>query len=86
MISEFAGEFEWIAKCQGSSSNSASAPNQPVDSQCLIKGNISSKGERIYHVPGGRYYDATVTDTSKGERWFCSEAEAVSAGWRKSKL
>src|SRR5437016_14233773 len=21
-------------------------------SQCLIKGNISSKGERIYHVPG----------------------------------
>ena len=54
--------------------------------QCVIKGNISSKGERIYHVPGGRYYDATVIDTAKGERWFCSEAEAVAAGWRKSKL
>jgi len=53
--------------------------------QCLIKG-ISSKGERIYHVPGGRYYDATVIDTAKGERWFCSEAEAVAAGWQKSKL
>jgi hypothetical protein len=24
---------------------------------CLIKGNISSSGERIYHVPGQRYYD-----------------------------
>ncbi len=55
-------------------------------SLCLIKGNISSKGERIYHVPGGLYYNATVIDTSKGERWFCTEAEAVAAGWRKSKL
>jgi hypothetical protein len=36
--------------------------------------------DRIYHVPGGRYYDATVIDISKGERWFCSEAEAVAAG------
>jgi hypothetical protein len=53
---------------------------------CLIKGNISDKGERIYHVPGGRYYDATVIELSKGERWFCSEAEARAAGWRKSKL
>ena len=54
--------------------------------QCLIKGNISSKGERIYHVPGARYYDVTVIDTAKGERWFCSEAEAVATGWRRSKL
>jgi micrococcal nuclease len=53
--------------------------------QCLIKGNINSSGEKIYHVPGGKYYDKTVIDESKGERWFCSEAEAQSAGWRKSK-
>ena len=52
---------------------------------CRIKGNIGSKGERIYHVPGGRYYDATQIDPSKGERWFCSEAEAQAAGWRRSK-
>jgi len=51
----------------------------------LIKGNINSSGEKIYHVPGGEYYDKTVIDESKGERWFCSEAEAQSAGWRKSK-
>jgi len=55
-------------------------------SQCVIKGNISSKGERIYHVPGGRYYGATVIDAAKGERWFCTEAEAVAAGWRRSKI
>jgi micrococcal nuclease len=54
--------------------------------QPLIKGNISlTTGEKIYHVPGGYYYDDTVIDEAKGERWFCTEAEAVAAGWRKSK-
>ena len=51
---------------------------------CLIKGNISRSG-RIYHVPGGQYYDRTRIDVGKGERWFCSEAEAQAAGWRRSK-
>ncbi len=51
---------------------------------CAIKGNVSSKGVRIYHVPSGRYYDRTRIDPSKGERWFCSEAEAQGAGWRRS--
>ena len=49
---------------------------------CLIKGNVSTRGEHIYHVPGRRWYDQTKIDTSKGERWFCSEAEARAAGWR----
>jgi endonuclease YncB( thermonuclease family) len=61
------------------------AGNTPA-TRCAIKGNISSKGERIYHVPGGEYYDATKIDTSKGEQWFCTEAEAAASGWRKSKL
>ena len=52
----------------------------------VIKGNISLRtGEKIYHVPGGEYYDQTVIDEVKGERWFCTEAGAVAAGWRKSK-
>lgn len=54
---------------------------------CRIKGNISTNtGERIYHVPGQQYYDQTVITASKGERWFCTEAEAKAAGWRKSKV
>ncbi len=48
---------------------------------CLIKGNISRSG-RIYHVPGSMHYDRTVIDTGKGERWFCTEQEAIEAGWR----
>ncbi len=54
---------------------------------CDIKGNISiDTGEAIYHVPGQEYYDATVIDEAFGERWFCTEEEAVAAGWRRSEV
>ena len=52
------------------------------DSECPIKGNINSKGERIYHAPWSRSYKRTKINTAKGERWFCTEAEALAAGWR----
>jgi hypothetical protein len=64
----------------------ASACTQEQRAACVIKGNISSSGERIYHVPGQRYYDKTQIDESRGERWFCTEQEAVGAGWRKAKV
>ncbi|MRX72270.1 nuclease [Bacillus lacus] len=47
---------------------------------CRIKGNVSSSGEKIYHLPGGQFYQVT-----KEEELFCSEEEAVKAGYRKSK-
>ncbi len=53
---------------------------------CHIKGNISSKsGEKIYHMPYQRYYAQTVINPEYGERWFCTEEEAIANGWRKSK-
>jgi endonuclease YncB( thermonuclease family) len=60
-----------------------SVQRPPADS-CQIKGNISRSGDRIFHVPGARDYEATRIDISKGERWFCSEYEARKAGWRRS--
>lgn len=57
----------------------------PNVADCPIKGNVSAKGEKIYHVPGGGYYVRTEVDESAGERWFCTEEEARAAGWRKSK-
>ncbi len=48
---------------------------------CAIKGNVS-RGGRIYHVPWSPLYDNVHIDSSRGERWFCSEAEAIAAGWR----
>ncbi|HEY8766410.1 MAG TPA: thermonuclease family protein [Dehalococcoidia bacterium] len=53
--------------------------------QPVIKGNISSSAERIYHVPGQQFYNQTQIDEASGERWFCTEQEAMDAGWRKSK-
>jgi endonuclease YncB( thermonuclease family) len=52
------------------------------DDNCNIKGNINSKGDRIYHAPGSRSYGETKINESKGERWFCNEAKAKAAGWR----
>lgn len=48
---------------------------------CPIKGNISDGGH-IYHAPWSPWYSKTKVNTNQGERWFCSEAEAVAAGWR----
>ena len=62
------------------------APQVPAPTGgCVIKGNVSSKGERIYHMPGQEHYDRTRISPSKGERWFCSEAEARAAGWRRAR-
>ena len=59
---------------------------QTVSGDCDIKGNISvDTGERIYHVPGQKYYAKTKIDPQYGERWFCSEAEARAADWRRAK-
>ncbi len=52
---------------------------------CVIKGNVSSRGH-IYHMPWDPWYDSVNMDVSKGKRWFCSEAEAIAAGWRPASL
>jgi endonuclease YncB( thermonuclease family) len=61
------------------------APVVAASGNCRIKGNISAKGERIYHLPGQRHYDDTRITTGNGERWFCSETAAQAAGWRRSR-
>lgn len=57
-------------------------PQTPPRQGCLVKGNIGASGARIYHLPGSRDYAAVGIDEARGERWFCSPAEAVAAGWR----
>jgi endonuclease YncB( thermonuclease family) len=54
---------------------------QAAPSGCAIKGNVSDKGQ-IFHLPWSPWYDKVRVEVEKGERWFCSEAEALSAGWR----
>jgi len=55
---------------------------QTAPKGCPIKGNITRKGERIYHAPWSPWYRKTSINKQRGERWFCSEREALEAGWR----
>ncbi len=72
-----AGKGIWSSGCL--------APPPAAPGTCVIKGNVANDGERIYHLPGQQFYAVTTIDQAKGERWFCSESDAVAAGWRKSK-
>jgi endonuclease YncB( thermonuclease family) len=77
---------ETEAACVAAMNDRGRVTNTPLeqpkpDGQCRIKGNISDSG-RIYHVPGSDTYERVGIDTSKGERWFCTEEEARKAGWR----
>jgi len=55
-------------------------PRQASSSRCLIKGNHSRRGEWIYHLPGMPYYNET-----RAEEMFCTEEEALAAGYRRSR-
>jgi endonuclease YncB( thermonuclease family) len=48
---------------------------------CPIKGTVSSDG-KIYVLPWSPEYVRARVRTSRGERWFCTEAEAQAAGWK----
>jgi hypothetical protein len=61
----------------GYPSRTAPTSSGSCPSWAPIKGNADSG---IYHVPGGRYYNAT-----KAEECFRTESAAVGAGYRKSK-
>ncbi|MFV0367129.1 MAG: thermonuclease family protein [Hyphomicrobiaceae bacterium] len=54
---------------------------QQAPAGCAIKGNVTRSGS-IYHMPWSPFYSRVVIDAERGERWFCSEQEALAAGWR----
>jgi endonuclease YncB( thermonuclease family) len=63
---EFTPPWEWRAAQRNSEAQEPGAPPVRVfysnssASNCNIKGNISSKDERIYHTPGQKYYGRTT--------------------------
>lgn len=54
-----------------------------INPECKIKGNFKEK-HYIYTMPGCRSYNATEMRTSEGDRWFCTEVEAIKAGFVKA--
>lgn len=58
---------------------------QPPEEECNIKGNIHARTKtKIYHLPECPNYKTTKVETFRGDQWFCSEEEAISAGFRKA--
>lgn len=48
---------------------------------CPIKGQVNNGG-KSYVLPWSPNYSRISIQVKRGERWFCSEDEAVSAGWK----
>ena len=58
----------------------------PPNPKCVIKGNIDFPiNKYTYHLPGCTQYETAIVQEDRGERWFCSEAEAKKAGFVKAK-
>lgn len=49
-----------------------------------VKGNVSKRGTRYYHVPECPNYDRVKVNTSKGERTFTDPSAAEAAGFQRS--
>jgi hypothetical protein len=77
-IGMWAGSFEMPWDWRATGGGNASPEG------CQIKGNISSSGERIYYMPFHEYYGRTRINEQAGEVWFCTEEEALRAGWRRA--
>ena len=92
----WAGEFEWpwlyrervrnhsaVALFSVPAGACPPPPADPRASGCLIIGNVVNKKKRIYHVPGSRDYKKVTMKPAEGDRYFCSQEEAVMCGFRK---
>jgi endonuclease YncB( thermonuclease family) len=66
----------WEYRAQAWTAHAEEGPNG-----CAIKGNVTASGH-IYHMPWSPWYDRVRITGHSGKRWFCSEAEAMAAGWR----
>lgn len=72
-----------IGGCEGEQETRQEGAAPVSEDECPaeapVKGNISSDGERIFHVPGGQYYRVTDPETC-----FTDARQARAAGYRAS--
>jgi micrococcal nuclease len=63
-------------------SNKCTQETNPIAPKCNIKGNIR-EGVKYYRFPNCYYYNHTTMELYKGDKWFCTEAEAKKEGFTK---
>lgn len=61
----------WSDACRGKTSGKE---------DCTIKGNTRA-GKKQYYTTDCETYEQVIVDTAFGDFWFCSEGEAVTAGF-----
>ncbi len=73
-------------KCDYAPGEHSQADSAPVNAKCTIKGNISEdEFGKTYFTQGCNNYGQVKIDPKRGEQYFCSEAEAIKAGYQKSR-
>jgi endonuclease YncB( thermonuclease family) len=74
----------WVADTQRPAEHRAKAweeAKRRAPDGCPIKGQVTGT-ERVYVMPGKPAYERLRMQASRGDRWFCSEQEAASAGFK----
>jgi endonuclease YncB( thermonuclease family) len=56
----------------------------PRNTKCNIKGSVRM-GQKFYNYVGCNQYNTTLVQLYLGDKWFCSEKEALDAGFIKGK-
>jgi len=54
------------------------------EGKCIIKGNIDRLGNKYYHLPGDKYYESTVVNLDKEDKWFCTIEEAEASNFERA--
>ncbi len=74
-------------KCEYTPSEHSQGDAQPQNVKCTIKGNISEdQFGKTYFLKGCNNYNQVKVDPERGEEYFCTEAEAVKAGYARSRF
>lgn len=75
---------DWLDE-YASARPTAATDSPPPSPDCVIKGNISEKSfGKNYFVPGCPNYNVIKISPEKGEQYFCTEEEALAAGFTRS--
>lgn len=74
------------AEKKGIYSEKCTQTTNPDKPSCLIKANVNTAdGTKLYFFPGCNQYETTVIQRHHGDQWFCTEAQAKTAGFTKGK-
>lgn len=76
-------EAAQVAHEEGKGLWSTCAPDPEIG--CQIKGNLDKWDHRWYHLPNFRHYHQITINLERGDRWFCSEEEAIAAGFKRAR-